>query len=125
MIVKDSKTVPLAGVTPAIHHAMNVVDRVWRTHTGQQARVTGLQEEGHSGGSRHYGLPGDVRCRAFDVDADDEHLTHATTRLNAAQVRTAILEELRRRLGQGEYDIMFELIGTPGAHLHIEEDPKP
>jgi len=100
---------------PSIHHAANVIDRVWRKHTGRHARVTGLGEEGHSERSLHYGVLGDIRVRAIDIDADDSHV-------NASQV-AAIDAELRQRLGT-EYDIVWEHMGTQLAHLHVEYDPK-
>ena len=92
MKVKNERTV---GVI--FHHSMlhglEVVDRTWRKVTGTHARVTGLGEEGHSEGSLHYGVSGDIRTRAFDVDADDPPLT--------LQMRSEILRELRIRLPRG------------------------
>lgn len=131
--VKNARTVPFGPPTPGIHHAANVVDRVWRKHTGQQPRITGIQEEGHSEGSRHYGLPGDIRWRAFDVDADLDHILPpellgrdpSWRASKAAAIRSRIESELKERLGSGEFDLVWEGVGTPGAHLHVEEDPKP
>jgi hypothetical protein len=114
MILKDTKTVSLGPMHPSLHHALNVIDRVWREHTGNQARITGLGEEGHSRGSLHYGVPGDIRLRAADVDADEQHLPAAK--------RPALDAELRKRLGVGEFDLVWEGLGTPYAHLHIEVD---
>lgn len=101
---------------PAIEHAADIIDRVWRAHTGKQARVTGLGEEGHSESSLHYGIPGDIRLRAIDVDADEQHCT-------AAQ-RIKIHNDLLRRLGT-EFDVIWEAMGTPNAHLHVEFQPEP
>jgi hypothetical protein len=100
---------------PAIEHAANVTDRVWLAVTGRHARITGLGEEGHSERSLHYGIPGDIRIRAIDVDADDTHVT--------AQQQAKIDSELRKRLGI-EYDIVWEHMGTVNAHLHLEYDPE-
>lgn len=100
---------------PSIEHAADIIDRVWRAATGRHARVTGLGEEGHSERSLHYGIPGDIRLRAIDVDADAEQID---TRQQAK-----VDSELRRRLGI-EYDIVWEQMGTPNAHLHVEFQPK-
>ena len=115
MKIKNARTVG-GPWHPAIHHAANVIDRVWRAVTGQHPRCTGLGEEGHSERSKHYGLPGDIRLQAIDIDADGE-------RVNDAQV-AVIDAELRARLGT-DYDILWEAMGTVNAHLHVEYDPKP
>ena len=101
---------------PAIEHAANVIDRVWRKHVSQHPRVTGLGEEGHSERSKHYGDVGDVRVRAIDIDADRERIT--------ADQQMKVDAELRERLGT-EYDIIWEYMETVRAHLHVEWDPKP
>lgn len=115
MKIKASATV-VVSMHPSALHAMEVVDRVWRKIVGRHARITGLGEEGHSEGSLHYGIPGDIRTRAFDVDADEEALpTHLRDEVDA---------ELRRRLPRGEFDIILEASGTPNVHYHIETDPR-
>ena len=101
---------------PAIEHFANLVDLVWRKHTGQHPRVTGLGEEGHSERSLHYGKPGDVRLRAIDFDADDTRIT--------AEQQVKVDAELRELAGTA-YDIVWEHMGTVRAHLHGEYDPKP
>ena len=115
MIIKNARTVALE-LHPSIHHAANVIDRIWRSLVGQHARVTGLGEEGHSKGSKHYGLEGDVRQRAIDIDADAEHLP--------AHVEERVLEELRKRLPPEEFLVLFEGKGTARAHIHIGYQPK-
>lgn len=131
MILKDSKTVVLGPVHPAIHHAMNVVDTAWRKITGHQARVTGLGEEGHSDKSRHYGIPGDIRLRAFDVDADDtavcpDTITEIDLEKLASGYRSKLETEIRTRLAHPhEFQVIFEFLGTVRAHMHIEYDPMP
>jgi hypothetical protein len=113
--IKDSKTaLGPAGAHPSIIHAIDVVDRVWWRVTGRQMRVTGLAEEGHSEASLHYGVQGDPRCRAFDVGAGD----------TTPEERAKITSELLSRLGDFEYDFVWEGLGTQNAHLHIEFDPK-
>lgn len=108
MIIKDSATV-VGKLHPAIEHAMNVVDRVWRRVVNTQPVCTGLQEEGHSLGSLHYGISGDMRCRAFDIR------TRSLNRVLSNTLKT----ELEMRLGVLEYDIIWE-----PNHLHIEYQPK-
>lgn len=109
MIIKATRTTVVA-LHPAIEHAMNVVTRVWAQYTDSQPICTGLQEEGHSNGSRHYGVTGDVRCRAFDIRIAG--LTD-TQRLN-------IENALKSRLAHGlEFDVLWK-----SNHLHIEYDPK-
>jgi hypothetical protein len=97
-------------------HAMEVMNRVWFDVTGHHARITGLGEEGHSATSLHYGTKDDIRCRAFDVDADKEHCTKIE--------RIKINNQLKKRLGSGEFDIVWEHLNSTLAHLHIEVDPK-
>jgi len=114
MKVKNSRTVVLE-LHPAIHYAMNVVDRVWRQRFSSHPRITGLEEEGHSPTSLHYGIPGDIRCRAFDVDIPDN--------LTESQL-SWVVETLRSRLPRKEWDIIVEGLGTSQQHIHIEHDPK-
>lgn len=113
--IKNSLTVS-GPWHPAIEHAVNVTDDVWYAITGRQARITGLGEEGHSERSLHYGVRGDTRIRAIDVDADENHVT--------PQQQAKIDSELRKRLGT-VYDIVWEAMGTVHAHLHVEYDPEP
>lgn len=94
---------------PSLLHALEVTDRVFRAVTGKHAVVTGLQEEGHSEESRHYGRENDVRCRAFDVRIRD---------FQPSQLES-ILKELRVRLPSVEFDVVLE-----SSHLHIEVDEK-
>ena len=115
MHVKNARTVPLE-LHPSIHHAANVVDRVWWEIVEHHARITGLQEEGHSKGSKHYGLRGDIRCRAIDVDADPEHLP--------PELEAQVLRELRARLPDLEYLVILEGKGTIRAHIHIGYQPR-
>lgn len=115
--VKDARTVlGPEGAHPAIIYAHLVVDRVWRSVTGRHARVTGLAEEGHSHASLHYGVVGDSRCRAIDYDADAEALSE--------DERLRVNKELLRRLPDAEFDVIWESLGTPKAHLHVEWDAK-
>ena len=115
MKIKNARTtLGVEGAHPSLIHALLVVDRVWRKVTGKHPIVTGLAEEGHSEASKHYGIPGDTRCRAFDVRATD--LT--------PEERVEIDAELHRRLGANEFDLPWEHLGTVNAHLHLEVDPK-
>lgn len=103
-------SVDFGALHPATHHALNVVDRVWRKIVGVHPVCTGLGEEGHSKNSKHYGLIGDIRCRAFDIRTRD---------LSAVQIEE-LDDSLRVRLAAGlEYDILWE-----NDHLHIEHDPR-
>ena len=115
MKIKNARTVGVIYHHSTLH-AMEVVNRVWFSETGNHARITGLGEEGHSAKSLHYGTMTDIRCRAFDVDADLEHCTE--------KERKGIDHQLKKRLGSDEYDIVWERLGTVHAHLHIEVDPK-
>lgn len=118
MKIKDAKTtLGPEGAHPAILYAMDVVDRIIRRRTGRHMRVTGLAEEGHSEKSRHYGIPGDARCRAFDFDADE-------TEMNAAQ-RAKIRDDIEYRLCVEDFDFVWEGLGTSAAHGHVEFDPEP
>lgn len=124
MKTKVSRTVAGFGVHPSIHHAALVIDRVWWMLFQRHPIVTGLGEEGHSEGSRHYGyrvqtaagkLYSEVRCMAIDIRDDLSEVE-----------RERADAELRQRLGEGEYDLVWETKGdgTP-SHLHVEVDPKP
>ena len=109
MKVKLKNTVGLT-LHPAIEYAMGVVNRVWFAETSTHPVLTGLQEEGHSKGSLHYGILDDIRCRAFDVRI------HQLT----ARQEWGINLSLEKRLAAGlEFDIVWE-----STHLHIEFDPK-
>lgn len=89
---------------------MDVVDYVWKLILNEQPVCTGLAEIGHSKNSRHYGLRGDIRCRAADF----------RTRYLSDEQKSKIDTELRKRLcSPYEYDIVWE-----STHLHIEVDRK-
>lgn len=103
------------GAHPAILFAMEVVDWSIRRHTGRHMRVTGLAEEGHSEKSRHYGTPSDPRCQAFDFDADDQAMT--------AMQRALIEKDIITMLPDIFFDFLWEGLGTPKAHGHVEWDP--
>lgn len=115
---KPESVTLIGGLHPSMEHALLVVDRAWRKYVHEHVVVTGAQEIGHSEGSRHYGILHqtaegkvihDTRCMALDFRTRD---------LTGAQ-RRQIAPELLRRLGEGEYDIVWE-----ETHLHIEVDPK-
>ncbi|NIR76795.1 MAG: hypothetical protein GWO12_17090 [Gemmatimonadetes bacterium] len=100
---------PLAVVEwhPAMLFAHEVVDRVYRKFTGEDAMLTAAQEDAHGEHSLHFGIEDDPRCRAADY-ADD-----------GVDDRGAVLTETRARLGS-EFDVVWE-----GDHLHVEYDPEP
>lgn len=115
MRTKNARTV---GVVyhHSILHAMEVADRVILAMTGDQMRVTGLGEEGHSRNSKHYGVPGDIRTRAFDLDADADHIPPA--------ILDDVVAELQTRLPREEFLVLMEGEGTISAHIHIGFQPK-
>jgi hypothetical protein len=113
--IKNARTVVLE-LHPAIHHAANVASLVWFAIVGDYPRVTGLQEEGHSKRSKHYGIPGDIRSRAIDYDADPDHVPPAKL--------AHLLQELQKRLPSEVYLVQVEGEGTPSAHVHIGYQPK-
>jgi hypothetical protein len=109
--IKDSKTVILSP-HPAIQFAWDSIT-VWvqrqndsrdivATPPRHNLRITGLQEEGHSFHSKHYGIVGDHRCRAFD-----EHGA-----LNEDDV-----DDIQRLLGTTFY------VAWETNHMHIHWDP--
>lgn len=121
MKVKVTRTAGL-GLHPSLEHALLVIDWVWFEETGEHAILTGWGEEGHSEGSRHYGVRllhagkvfSDLRSHAADIR---DTLTDPQ--------RTRIDQKLRRRLGELEYDLVWER-KKDGArsHLHVEVDRK-
>lgn len=91
---------------PAILHALNIVDLVWRKVFAKQATVTSGSEGRHSATSYHYGAPGDVRERGVDIRTFDlvpDRIPDALTMLGDY-------------LGEA-YDVILE-----GNHIHIEYD---
>lgn len=106
----DGRKVPVGTVRwhPAMMFAHEVVDRVFRLRYGQQATLTGAQEDAHGKGSLHYGIEGDPRCRAADY-ADDPV---------PANDRMGCREEIMARLGS-EFDVVWE-----ARHLHVEYQPE-
>lgn len=110
MRVKATRTVGLA-LHPSLEHALIEVDRAWREVLEEDPVVTGLQEEGHSKKSLHYGILGDVRARAGDLRWR-----------GTEEQRLEIDRRLRARLGTA-YDIVWESLGKPNVHLHVEYDP--
>ena len=104
--MKLKEGVQALDVHPSVLHAMDVVDAFWRQTFGTHAVVTSLGDSNHSEGSLHYGVPGDVRTRAFDLRTRD---------LDGAQ-KAMVRYALRRLLGEA-YDVILET-----THLHIEFD---
>ena len=102
--MKTKASVVFRDPHPGVRWAMDVVDLAWRRLFEMQATITSGGEGEHSETSRHYGVVGDVRERAFDVR------THNLTQEQRAKARA----EVRRLLGP-LYDVVLE-----PTHLHIE-----
>jgi hypothetical protein len=76
-------------------------------HYGQDCVITTGMDGTHSHGSEHYtGLALDYRLH---------NVPQATRELIVAQVRES--------LGP-DFDVIWEALGTPNEHLHVEYDPK-
>lgn len=101
--------VQAAGLHPSIEHALNVADRLWETEVGVRLIVTSLHDGQHSASSLHYGVPGDIRCRACDL---------RTRNLEPEQQALAV-GRLRTLLGEA-FDVVLE-----DDHIHVEYDLKP
>lgn len=69
--------------------------------------ITSAMEGNHSRTSLHPAL------RAIDV---------RTKNFSSIRAKHAFLEALRAEFGD-EYDILFEYVGKPHEHIHIEWDP--
>jgi hypothetical protein len=82
--------------------------------------VTGLQEDGHSEGSLHYGAGlGDLRCRAGDLRIPSRRKVS----LGDTEVKQ-VVSKLRELLGPS-FDVVLEK-NSRGylSHIHIEADFK-
>ena len=106
--MKLKEGVTLTRLHPSIAHALDVIDAYWWKKFGTHVVVTSLGDGTHSEGSLHYGVRGDVRCRALDFRI--RHLEGA--------VRAQVRLDLRGLLGS-VYDVVLE-----SDHGHIEFDPK-
>jgi hypothetical protein len=95
---------------PAIRYALDVTDSVYRSMFGKQPVVTSLSDSVHKDDSKHYGAPGDVRARAFDLRTVKAPLTQAET--------AKLASNLRNQLGP-----RFQVI-VEKDHIHCEYDPK-
>ena len=94
---------------PSAVHGIEVASRVVWKFANKHLVVTGAQEEGHSEKSLHYGIPGDIRCRAFDIRTSD---------FSKPQIKD-IVAELKLRLCAGkEFDVVLE-----DDHIHVEAQP--
>jgi hypothetical protein len=110
MIVKTGAA--FIELHPSIRHALDVTDSVYRGLFGKAAHavVTSLGDSVHSPASKHYGLDGDVRARAFDLRTT----TAGHTQGEIAKLKTNLQDQLGKR---------FQVI-VEKDHIHVEYDPK-
>lgn len=100
---KDSSVRP-SGMLEMVF-ARETVAQVWRAFNFGLPVVTSGDDGKHRAGSLHYvGLAEDYRTNDLPKE---KHLA---------------IERVRLRLGQN-FDVVFENIGKPDEHLHVEYDP--
>ena len=104
MIVQDSCSWKL--VQTPILYALIRADVIWNKILQQDVVVTSLNDKTHSENSLHYqGKAADLRTK--DI---------------AQPVAENLYRELKIALGP-EFDVLFEYIGEPEEHIHVEYDP--
>lgn len=104
--MKLRPSVRILGVKPETVLGALIVESCYAA-IGVDPVVTVGIEGVHSMGSEHYtGLALDFRMHHVPVDR-----------------REALVAAIREALGP-DFDVLWESVGTPNEHLHIEYDPK-
>ena len=106
-MIKLKGGIRLLGIKPEIVLASQVVTSVYE-HMGHHCRITSGIEGTHSWGSEHY------VGNALDYGLND---------ITPVEHRAKIVAMVKEALGE-DFDVLHELAGSPGEHLHVEYDPK-
>ena len=97
----------LTDLKPQTVLALFVCDGIFRGF-GLEPTVTSVNDSKHMARSKHYtGRAFDLRTK--DVPQDD---------------RRALVEKIKLRLTPLGFDVVWEAVGRPSEHLHLEHDPK-
>lgn len=105
--VKD-RSVRIAQLHQSLWHAVYQFDELRRKHgLNTDTVITSGNDGKHSYGSLHH------MDRAVDLRTKD----------CAPGVMETIVSQLQKALGV-DFDVIWEYVGTPNEHLHIESHPK-
>lgn len=97
--------VKLAGLQPQIVLAITVAEHIWWLHGETPLVITSCNDGQHKEDSFHYrGLAVDLRTKTLPENE-----------------RTAAVKRLREALGT-EFDVLYENVGQPNEHVHVEHD---
>jgi len=100
--------VKLDDLKPQTVLALVVCNEVYRDH-GEQMTVTSVNDGMHMTGSLHDdGKAFDLRTKSIDSD----------------KTKRSIVNKITHRLARLGFDVVFEAVGDPNEHLHVEYDPK-
>lgn len=99
--------VTLDGIRPELLLAIQIIESCWRSHFPEiDCVITSITDGEHKKGSFHYiGHALDLRTK------------------NIKTGKEKFLIAIEDSLGEN-YDCVFEGVGQPWEHLHIEYDPK-
>lgn len=100
-------TVRLKDLTPQMVMVALVVDGVYSSFGVNEVYVTSANDRVHSTGSLHY------KGRALDF----------RTQNVLGPIRPIIVQKIREFCPDPDFDVLWEDVGTPNEHLHIEYDP--
>jgi len=100
--------VDVLGIKPELLLGLQVAEAVYASH-GVELVVTSVTDGQHRRGSLHYqGLAADLRVHGLPGERS---------------VREGMAREIGEALGV-DFDVVYEGHGTPGAHVHLEFQPK-
>ncbi len=110
--------VKLSGLRPQMLVAFMVAKEEFAKY-GIELIITSVNDSNHGYGSLHFsGGAFDARTKHIDNTK-----MKAAYGLSALDVKHRIWDAIRKNLGV-EFDVLFEFIGLPNEHIHIEFQPK-
>ena len=110
--------VKLSGLRPQMTIALMVAEEEYARYNIELG-ITSCNDSKHGYGSKHFS------GEAFDTRT--KHIGNAMMQavfgLDALAVKRRITDAIAKSLG-AEFDVVFELVGLPHEHIHVEFHPK-
>lgn len=107
-MLRTYDTVRLKDLSPQMVLAAVVIEGIYRNEAGVECWITSANDRQHSAGSLHY------KGQALDFRMHNV----------SGNRRQAVVAKIRASLSDADFDILWEDVGTPNEHLHIEYQPK-
>ena len=106
-MIKLKAGVDMCGIRPELSLALVICDQTYENNGVYEMVITSLKDGTHKSGSYHYsGWAADIRSK----------------NIGSTESKNIMLETLRSALGP-QWEVIFESLGKPQEHFHIEPSP--